>query len=124
METKGSLPHIQRPFACHFPEPDKSCPRPLPYVLKLLHCCRIIRVTVNNEVPLAGLNGVGSAGNYPLAVAGQNGRQLGSCKRRIWSSAQFSRQMEMEEVYSSELLTIKYYTTLFTCSCVVGIATR
>jgi len=32
--------------------------------------------------------------------------------------------MEMEAVYSSKLLTIKYNTTAFTCSCVVGTATR
>ena len=73
---------------------------------------------------MLGLNGAGSADNYRFAVTGQNGRQLGSCARRIRSSAQFSNQILMEAVYSSKLLTVKYNTAMFTCSCVVGIATR
>jgi hypothetical protein len=92
-------------------------------VLKQFYCYTVIRVTVKYEVPVSGLNGVRSAGNYRLAITGLNGRQLGSCPRQIWNSAQFSRQMEMMAVQSSKLLTIKHYTTMFTCSCVVGIAT-
>ena len=41
MEPEGSLPHTQKPATCLYPEPDKSCPCPFPF----------LKIRFNNILP-------------------------------------------------------------------------